>query len=193
MRLMEVQLMEYDVLNKLSQRMGSRIASAAPRNVYQTKEGKWIALSASSQPVVEKLFKAMGREELIDDLRFVDNVSRIKNVEELDEIVGSWIKQFEQDEVLQILAEAGAVAGPVYEMDQIYEDPHFNERLSFVELDDQDFGTMRLPNVLAKLSRTPGKIRFTGRDKGQDNQEIYGDLLGISEERLQEFKEKGVI
>ena len=193
MRLMEVQLMEYDVLNKLSQRMGSGIASAAPRNVYQTKEGKWIALSASNQPVVEKLFKAMGKEDLIDDPRFVDNACRIRNVDQLDEIVGGWIKQFEQDEVLQILGEAGAVAGPVYDIDQIYEDPHFNERASFVELDDQDFGTMRLPNVLAKLSRTPGKIRFTGRDKGQDNQKTYGELLGISEERLQELKEKGVI
>ncbi len=193
MRLMEVQLMEYDVFGKLSQRMGSRIASAAPRNVYETKEGKWIALSASNQPVVEKLFKAMGREDLINDPRFVDNARRIENVEELDGIVGSWIKTFNQEEVLKILSDAGAVAGPVYEMDQIYEDPHFNERPSFVEIEDQDFGAMKVPNVLAKFSRTPGQVRFTGRDQGQDNREIYGNLLGIPEDKQQELKEKGVI
>ncbi len=193
MRLMEVQLMEYDVLKILPQRMGSRISSAAPRNLYQTKEGKWVALSASNQPVVEKLFKAMEREDLLTNPLFADNTSRIKNVEKLDEIVGSWIKGHTQEEALRIFDEAGAVAGPVYEMDQIYQDEHFLARPSFVEIEDKDFGQMKLPGPLAKFSRTPGKVRFTGRDRGEDNREILCDLLGIPEEKLEGLKEKGVI
>lgn len=193
MRLMEVQLMEYDVMKVLPQRMGSRISSAAPRNLYQTKEGKWVALSASNQPVVEKLFKAMEREDLLTNPLFADNASRIENVEKLDEIVGGWIKGHTQEEALRIFDEAGAVAGPVYEMDQIYQDEHFLARPSFVEMEDKDFGPMKLPGPLAKFSRTPGKVRFTGRDQGEDNREILCDLLGIPEEKLEGLKEKGVI
>ena len=193
MRLMEVQLMEYDVLKILPKRLGSRISSAAPRNHYQTREGKWVALSASNQPVVEKLFKAMDREDLIADPRFSDNIRRVKNVEALDELVGGWILKHTQEEALRILTEAGAVAGPVYEMDQIYRNEHFKARPSFVEVEDKDFGTMRLPAPLAKMSRTPGQVRFTGRDRGEDNREIYCGLLGMPEESLQALKDKGVI
>ncbi len=193
MRLMEVQLMEYDVLQTLPRRLGSRISSAAPRNIYQTKEGKWVALSASNQPVVEKLFKAMGREDLITNHLFADNSSRVKNMEQLDEIVGGWIKEHTQEDALRIFSAAGAVAGPVYEMDQIYKDEHFLARPSFVEIEDKDFGVMKLPGPLAKFSRTPGKVRFTGRDQGEDNMEIYGKMLRIPEEHLKALKAKGVI
>ncbi len=193
MRLMEVQLVEYDVLKKLPQRLGSRIASTAPRNIYQTKEGSWLALSAGNQSVVEKLFKAIGREDLITDPLFADSASRIKNVDKLDEIVGGWIKQHTREEALRIITEAGAVAGPVYEMDQVFKDEHFLTRPSFAEVEDKDFGAMRLPAPLARLSRTPGKIRFTGRDWGEDNNEIYCGLLGISEEDLAGLQEKGII
>lgn len=193
MRMMEVQLMEFQVLNALSERMGSRLASAAPRNIYETKEGKWIALSASNQPVVEKLFKAMEREDLIDNPKFSDNASRVKHVEELDALVSDWIKQYSQEEALEVLSASGAVAGPVYEMDQIYADEHFKTRPSFVEVEDPDFGILKLPGVLAKLSRTPGRVRFTGRERGQDNKEIFCDYLGIPEKRLEELKAQGVI
>ena len=147
----------------------------------------------SNQPVVEKLFKAMEREDLLTNPLFADNTSRIKNVEKLDEIVGGWIKGHTQEEALRIFDEAGAVAGPVYEMDQIYQDEHFLARPSFVEIEDKDFGQMKLPGPLAKFSRTPGKVRFTGRDRGEDNREILCDLLGIPEEKLEGLKEKGVI
>ena len=114
-------------------------------------------------------------------------------MEALDELVGGWIRQHTQEEALRILTEAGAVAGPVYEMDQIYRDEHFQARPSFVEVEDKDFGTMRLPAPLAKMSRTPGKVRFTGRDRGEDNREIYCGLLGMPEESLKALKDKGVI
>ncbi len=193
MRLMEVQLMEYQVLQKIPGRLGNRIAAAAPRNLYQTSEGKWIALSASNQPVVVKLFKVMGREDLITDPRFADNESRIKNVDELDQLVGDWIRQYTSEEALKLLNDAGAVAGPVYEVDQIYRDEHFLSRPSFVEVEDEDFGPLMLPAPLARFSRTPGRVAFTGRDHGQDNDAIYSGFLGLSVEKIGRLKEDGVI
>ncbi|MBS3976339.1 MAG: CoA transferase [Syntrophomonadaceae bacterium] len=193
MRLMEVSLMEYSTLGLTTQRMGNRIASSAPRNSYKTKEGKWICLSGSAQPIAENIFKAIGRPDLINDYRFCNNFSRIKNVDELDAIIGEWIGRHSLDEVIERFMEAGAVIGPIYEVDQIFADEHFKYRESLVQIPDKDFGTITMPNVFAKLSRTPGKIQFSGEDKGAHNQEVYCDLLGLSLDELNELQTKEVI
>lgn len=193
MRLMEVSLLEYSVLGLIPQRMGNRIASSAPRNSYRTKEGKWICLSGSSQPIAENVFKAIGRPDLISDPRFCDNPSRVKNVDELDAIIGEWIGRHSLNEVVERFMEAGAVVGPIYEVDQIFADEHIKYRESLVQVPDEDFGTITMPNVFAKFSRTPGKIQFSGEDKGAHNQEIYCGLLGMSLEELSELQRKEVI
>jgi formyl-CoA transferase len=193
MRLMEVSLMEYSTLGLTTQRMGNRIASSAPRNSYKTKEGKWICLSGSAQPIAENIFKAIGRPDLINDYRFCNNFSRIKNVDELDAIIGEWIGRHSLDEVIERFMEAGAVIGPIYEVDQIFADEHFKYRESLVQIPDKDFGTITMPNVFAKLSRTPGKIQFSGEDKGAHNQEVYCGLLGLSLDELNELQTKEVI
>jgi crotonobetainyl-CoA:carnitine CoA-transferase CaiB-like acyl-CoA transferase len=193
MRLLEGPVMEYSVLGLKSQRMGSRIASAAPRNLYKTKGGRWIGLSGSAQAIAENVFKAIGRPELITDPRFCDNPSRVKNVEELDAIIGEWIGNHTLDEVMKTFLDAQAVVGPVYEMDQIFEDPHFKARETFVEVEDADFGPIKLPNNFAKFSRTPGSIRFTGGAKGEANEKIYRELLGLSNQEMERLKEEGII
>ncbi len=193
MRLLESNVMEYSVLGLKSPRMGSRIASAAPRNLYQTKGGRWIGLSGSAQPIAENVFRAIGRPDLIKDPRFCDNPSRVKHVEELDAIIGEWIGSHSLDEVMETFLEAQAVVGPVYEMDQIFEDVHFKARESLVEVEDEDFGTIKMPNTFAKFSRTPGAVQFAGGAKGADNKKIYCDLLGLSLEELQKLQEDGVV
>ncbi|MGC1402416.1 MAG: CoA transferase [Thermodesulfobacteriota bacterium] len=193
MRLLEGNVMEYSVLGLKSQRMGSRIASAAPRNLYKTKGGRWISLSGSAQPIAENVFRAIGRPELIKDPRFCDNPSRVKHVEELDAIIGEWIGNHSQEEVMKTFLEAQAVVGPVYEMDQIFDDPHFKARQSLIEVEDEDFGTIKLPNTFARFSRTPGAVRFTGGAKGADNQKIYCDLLGLSPEEMIKLQEDKVV
>jgi formyl-CoA transferase len=193
MRLMEASMVEYSILGTIPQRMGNRLSSAAPRNAYITKDFRWVALSASAQPIAEKVFHAIGRPELIQDPRFCDNPSRVKNVEELDAIVGGWIKEHPMQEVIDTFLNAGAVIGPIYTVDQIFEDPHFLHRESIVTLEDKDFGSVTMPNVTAKFSRTPGSIRHTGASKGEHNNEIYQEVLGLSVEEIQQLKAKGVI
>jgi crotonobetainyl-CoA:carnitine CoA-transferase CaiB-like acyl-CoA transferase len=193
MRLLEGNVMEYSVLGLKSKRMGSRIASAAPRNLYQTRGGRWISLSGSAQAIAENVFRAIGRPELIDDPRFCDNPSRVKNVEELDAIISKWIGEHSLEEVMTTFLEAQAVVGPVYEMDQLFEDEHFKARESLVEVEDEDFGTIKIPNTFAKFSRTPGAVQFTGGGQGAENQKVYCDLLGLSAEELKELQKNGVV
>lgn len=194
MRFMEPHITAYDQLGSVAHRVGNGSVSIAPRNAYQTKEGKWVALSTGgTQSITVKLFKAIGREELIEDERFSTNAARVKNVKELDEIIGSWIKERELDEVVRIFNECGAVVGPMYDVGQIFQDPHFKYRESFVTLQDEDFGDIRVSNVFAKFSRTPGKVISPGPRKGQHNQEIYLDVLALSEQEIKDLKNKKII
>ncbi|MHB8947041.1 MAG: CaiB/BaiF CoA transferase family protein [Bacillota bacterium] len=192
MRMMEQPITEYSVLGTVPGRVGNRIQSAAPRTVYQAGDGGWVGLSASSQPIAENVFKAIGRPDLITDERFKDNPSRVKNVDELDAIIGGWVKQHTTQEVMDILLAAGGVVGPIYDIAQLFKDPHFAHRQSIVEMPDKDLGKVAMPNVVAKFSRTPGQIRWLGPDKGEHNREIYAGL-GLSEDDLKRLKDNEVI
>ena len=193
MRLMETSLVEYSVMGIKPKRLGNRLAAAAPRNLYQTSEGKWVSLSGSAQPIAANVFKAIGKPDLINDPKFHDNAARIKNVEELDLIIGEWIGSHTLEEVLAKFTDTGAIIGSVYEVDQIFADEHFKARDSLVEVMDNDFGLIKMPGMFAKFSRTPGEVRFSGPAKGAHNQEIFCGQLGISPAELEELKAKGVV
>lgn len=193
MRYLESAVVEYSVLGTVPQRYGNRLPTTAPRNLYRTKDDKWIALSASAQPVAEKVFRAIGREDLITDPRFCDNQSRVKNVDELDVIIGGWIGERTLEEALGELLATGAVVGPVYDMQQIFEDVHYKYRGSLVEFKDAQLGRIMVPNVFCKFSRTPGQVKHLGTELGAHNEEIYGQRLGLSKSELEDLKKSGVI
>jgi len=193
MRLMETSIVEHSVTGVVPGRVGNRINSAAPRNVYRAKDGRWVALSASAQSIAENVFNAIGRPDLIHDSRFCDNPSRVKNVEELDQIIGAWIGKHDMDDVVQTLLAAGAVVGPIYGIDELLKDPHVLYRQSLIEVEDKDFGKVTMPNVVAKFSRTPGAVKFTGSGKGEHNREVFSGILGLSIEEIKALKDRGAI
>jgi len=193
MRLMEASVVDHGVTGAVPGRIGNRINSAAPRNVYRTQDGKWIALSASSQPIAENLFRAIDRPDLIDDPRFRDNPSRVQNVDDLDGIIEEWMSGQVLEAAMEILLGAGAVVGPVYDMGDLFTDPQVVHRGSIVEVDDEDFGKLSMPNVVARLSRTPGEIRHTGPAKGAHNSEVFVGELGLTEAEFAAMRENGVI
>ncbi len=193
MRFLEPHLIAYDQLGVVAERVGNGSVQTAPRNAYYTKDKKWIALSASTQSIAENLFKAIGRPELIEHENFSTNKKRLENVEELDSILGNWIGDRNMEEVVQILNESGAVVGPMYDVAQIFEDPHYKYRETFTKVQDKDLGEMRVPNVFAKLSRTPGKIKTTGPDLGEHNNEVFEGVFGYSSEEVKELKSKNII
>lgn len=193
MRFMEPHIMNYDQLGKIAKRMGNGSLTSAPRNAYQTNEGHWVALSGAAQKVAEKIFKAIGREDLIEDERFCNNERRLKHSKELDEIIGSWIKERSLEEVVETFHETGAVIGPMYDVSQILEDPHFKYRESFVKLEDEDLGEIQVPNVVAKFSKTPGEVRTSGPKKGEHNEEVYKELLNLSDSELEELRQNNII
>ena len=187
------QVVEYDQLGVVQGRLGSRLPFSAPRNVYITLDKKWLSMSSSSQSIFERTMHAIGRPDLIADQQFIDNRKRGENVDALDEVIAGWIREHTLDEAMEIFVAHEAAAAPVYTVADVVADPHFQSRKVVVAVEDQDLGQVRMQSPTPRLSKTPGRIKFSGPHLGQHNQEIYGDLLGLTSAQLDAFKSEGVI
>ena len=192
LRLSEPALLDYDQLGVALERMGNRSAHVAPRNTYRCGDGRWVALSASAQSIFERLVRAIGRPEMIEDPRFSTNAARVENVVELDGIIGGWMGARPRAEVLAAMEAAEVAVGPVYDVPSIFADPHLQARETLIPVQDPDFGEMRLISPLPRFSETPGVLRFTGPHLGAHNAEVFGEL-GLSAEEIEQLRDEEVL
>jgi formyl-CoA transferase len=174
------QAANYRLTGKVKPRTGSRSTNVAPRNAYRTKDDKWVCLAASTQKMTERLFRAIGRADLIDDPRCRANADRVKHAEELDEIVGGFIAQRTQAENVAFFEEAEVTVGPIYDISQIVEDPHMLERELLADYPDADMGAFPMHHVVPRLLGTPGSIRTPAPRIGEHNRELLAEL-GVDE------------
>jgi crotonobetainyl-CoA:carnitine CoA-transferase CaiB-like acyl-CoA transferase len=182
---------EYQHYGIIQQRRGNRAPTNAPRNTYRSADGKWIAISAATQAMAEKTLRAIGRPEMIEDPRFRTNPARVANVEALDEAMQAAIGSRSQSEMLAIFHKAGVTAAPVYDIAQLLEDEHVKTREVIVEAPDTDRGTVKMHNVIPRLSETPGRIRSTGPALNQHGEEVLRSM-GFSDERIAAAKAAGL-
>jgi formyl-CoA transferase len=191
LRLIEPSLLDWDQLGIAGQRTGSRSVHVAPRNVYRCRDGRWVALSASTPATVRRVFVAIGRPELADDPRFSDNAARLGNVDQLDGLIGDWIRARPAAEVIAIMEEAQAAVGPVHDIPEVLADEGLEDRAALVTVPDPDLGAVRLVNVVPRLSRTPGRVESTGPALGQHTREVLTEIGML--DRFDELMAKGVI
>lgn len=182
----------YDCLDHVRERTGNRHPSTAPRNVYETADG-YLTLSASSQQIFENVMEAIDRPELVDDPRFNDNKSRVENVKELDAAIGDWTSEQSTREAIRRMEACDAIVGPVYDMEDIFEDDQYQARESFVEVDDDQLGPVKTPLTVPRFSRTPGTVDHLGPTHGEHNEEVYLDELGLDAEEFGRLKAEEVI
>ena len=192
-RLLIPHVTQYAAHGILAQRAGNEFPDAAPRNLYRAGDGTWIALSATSQRIFERLAAAIGRPDLLDDPRFRDNAARVAHRKELDAVIGEWMGARTQEEILARLEESGAVAGPVYDMARILTDPHYAAREDVITVRDRELGEMRMVGVVPKFSETPGAVTHPGPKLGEDNREIYGGWLGLDDDAIARLVGEGVV
>jgi len=178
------QVVNYDQLGLVQQRSGSRLPFTAPRNTYQTRDGKWVSIGGSAQSIFERICEALEVPEVVKDPRFKDNRERIKNAAALDEVLQGAIINFDQVDLLERLVKFDAAISPVNDIAQIFADPHIQARENIVPIEDEELGSLRMQDVVGKFSRTPGKIRGGGPRLGNNNREILVDTLGFSPEEL---------
>ncbi|MEU4516171.1 CoA transferase [Nonomuraea wenchangensis] len=192
MGLLGPQMTAYKALGVVPRRTGNRSSSNAPRNTYRTRDGRWLAISTSAQPIAERVVTLVGRPDLVEQPWFATGQGRVQHVDELDEAVASWIAERDAAEVVARFEEAQAAVAPIYDVTDIARDPQYEALGTFVELPDEELGTVTLQNVMFRLSDTPGEIRWPGRPLGRDTDEVLGEL-DYSRERLAELREAGVI
>jgi crotonobetainyl-CoA:carnitine CoA-transferase CaiB-like acyl-CoA transferase len=178
----------YRLTGQVKPRSGSRSTNTAPRNAYKCSDGYYVSVSGSVQKMAERLFHAIGRPELVDDPRFRTNADRLRNVEELDAIIGTFIADRTQAENVAFFEAAEVTIGPIYDTSQIVEDPHVIARELVADYPDADMGQMPLHHVVPRLSGTPGSIRTPAPDLGEHNRTILAEV-GFSE---QDFVELGI-
>ena len=182
----------YKLSRKVRRRVGSASEGTSPRNVYPTSDGGWVAISASTQAMTEKLFQAIGRDELNRDPAFKTNTERVKRREQVDAIVAGFIKQRTLADAIAFFETAGVTAAPVYDIGQFLDDPHVQERGIVVEAPDADMGEVPMHAVVPRLSGTPGPLRSPAPAIGQHNREIFS-RIGYSDSRIDALVQKGII
>ena len=192
-RLIETSTLSYSHLGVAPGRVGNMLPASAPRNAYQTADGKWVAISSASQNIALRVYRVIGRPELAEDPDYADPVRRQARAIEIDALVAEWIRVRRLAEVMAELERAEVAAAPVYDAEQLLRDEHLRARGTFVAVDDPDLGAMTVQAPVAVLSDTPGRIDFLGRALGADNDEVYGGLLGVSADRLEALRAAGTI
>ncbi len=184
----------YDKLGDIPNRAGPALPGHAPNMLYQAKDGGYIHIAAAGQSLFRRLIKAMGREELIEDDRFKTPVLRGDNSAALDSIIGEWTRQRSVEEIEDLLCNhADVPAARIYTVADIFRDVHFKARDMIKEVAEQDLGTIKLANVVPKLSGSPGVIRWSGRHLGQDTRAVLKEFASFSDAAIDALAQSGAI
>jgi crotonobetainyl-CoA:carnitine CoA-transferase CaiB-like acyl-CoA transferase len=182
----------YRVSGEKPRRTGSRSLTTSPRNVYGTADGRFIAISASIQAMAERLFRAIGRPDMIDDPRFRTNTDRVRNIDACDGIVAAWIAERTLADGMAVFEAAEVTATPIYEIDQLLDVPHVQARGAIVEAPDDEAGSVLMHKIIPRLSDTPGRFRSAAPSLGQHTRSVL-QSIGYDAARLAVLAAEGVI
>jgi CoA:oxalate CoA-transferase len=174
------------------QRYGNRLSSSAPFAAYNAKDG-YVIICTITDPQWQKVLQAMGREDLSGEERYATRERRTKNMDEVDALVNAWCKEKTVEEALEALKKYGVPCSSMPTFDQVASDPHLLSREMIVEVDQPVSGKVKLTGSVYKMSKTPGNRKMKAPEVGEQNEEIYGGLLGIDAEEMKKLKEEGVI
>lgn len=185
LKLLEVNVLEYDQLGQEHQRLGNSYRAAAPRGSYLCGDQEWLALSGSTQSVAMRLLRAIGGEELAADPRFATNADRTANVQELDRVIGQWCATRTRDEAITELTAAGCAVGPLESVRTMLENPQVVARGSITTVPDPDLGPLRMTNVFPIFTHHRAEVPEPGPAAvGGDTEAVLGADLGLTDHQV---------
>lgn len=189
--MMESLVPEYDAFGYVREPAGSALPGITPSNSYLCKDGNYVLIAGNGDSIYKRLMTLMGRQDLAEDPRFAHNDGRAQHAELIDNAIGEWTSGFSRDEVMKALRGAHVPAGYPYTAADIVADPHYLAR-QMIEQTQTFAGPLKVPGVLPKLSRTPGRIGEGGPKLGEHTDDILAGL-GLSEAQRQGLRERGII
>ena len=174
-------------------RMGADTVNAVPHSHYPTRDGKWVAIAATSDKMFQRLAEAMGRPELAQPDALGTAARRVARREEVNAMVADWTRRFPRDEVLSRCAEGEVPCGPIYDIAEIFADPQFAARDNLLRFQDPRAGQVTVPAPVPRLSKTPARVERLGPELGADNEAVYRELLGLSAAEIADLRKDGTI
>nr|WP_255537557.1 CaiB/BaiF CoA-transferase family protein [Polynucleobacter sp. JS-Fieb-80-E5] len=192
MRLLDPLAVEYEELNHIRGRTGSRATYTAPSNIYKTSDGVWISVVGSSEPIFQRFCVAMGMTDLATNPKFSNNQSRLKNLDEIDHIISDWCSSQTFENLANALNKNEVAFTKVYAIDDVLNDPHFKERKAIIRLPDEDLGSIAAPCIVPRFSGVDEHIPHSGTKAGAHNASFYSQL-GLSDEEISQLKIDKVI
>ena len=190
---MEPHVPAFDRLGAVAARAGSRLPGNTPNSLYGTRDGRHIVIAAAADAVWRRMADAMGRPELGADPRFATAAARARNADACEELVAGWAAAQDLDAVAETLEANKVPAAPIYNVADIFADPHYRAREMLVEAPDPEWGSVTVTGVVPKLSATPGRIRWAGRETGADTASVLRDELGLEDRDIDRLAGDGVV
>lgn len=190
--LMEAVVPEYDGAGVIREPSGSTVTGIVPTNTYKCLDGKFVVIGGNGDSIFQRLMVAAGYPQMADDPRMASNPGRVEHEAEIDKALSNWCGENEAATILQILEGARVPSGPIYSVEDMFNDEHFQQRGLFeqVEINGQP---LKIPAILPKLGRTPGHTRWPGPELGSHNKEVLGELLGLDDDALETLRKEAVI
>lgn len=190
--LLEAVVPEYSAAGVIREPSGSTITGIVPTNTYRCKDGKFVVIGGNGDSIFQRLMNTAGHPDMANDPRLADNTGRVKHEAEIDRALSAWCNNHNSDKILTLLEQARVPSGPIYNVADMLQDPHFRARGLFeqVEINGKP---LELPAILPKLAKTPGATRWAGPELGSHNQEVFSNLLGLSEDELQQLRSDHII
>jgi crotonobetainyl-CoA:carnitine CoA-transferase CaiB-like acyl-CoA transferase len=183
---------EYDGAGVIREPSGSTITGIAPTNTYRCADGKFIIIGANGDSIFKRLCEKMGQPGMAQDARLASNAGRVENEEEIDAVIAAWTGSIDSSTALSLLEEARVPSGPIYSVADMMVNEHFIARGLFEEV-DVNGKKLKIPAMVPKLSETPGRTEWAGPEVGAFNEQVYGDLLGLSAAEIAELEKHGIL
>ncbi len=192
-RLLDVLAIEHDQLGTVRSRIGNANGYSAPAAVFRTSDDHWVTLAGSTNALFAANCRAIERPDLITDPRFASNDRRVAHASELNGIFAGWCAAHPLEMVLARFNAAQGTLAPIYSIDQIADDPQVKAREVITRVPDRDFGTVAMANVVPRFTNDPAQMRHAAGDVGQDNDEVFRNWLGLSDQEVERLTERKVI
>ena len=190
--LMEGVVPEYDGGGVVREPSGTTVTGIVPTNTYRCDDGKYVVIGGNGDAIFKRLMVSAGRSDMAENPAMADNAGRIVHEQEIDAALGEWCAAHSSTHIINELEEVRVPVGPIYSVEDMLADPHYNARGMFeqVEIDGEP---LKIPAIMPKLSATPGRTDFPGGAIGANNDEVLQGILALSDEQVAQLRDDGVI